>query len=77
MPDAADVAKARLVYADQGGKEAIQLAEFTEHHITAKRRVAAVNDRGESIKLSQALVIITGTAVEHEAELRLAADAPH
>jgi hypothetical protein len=74
MPGAADVAKASLVYSDAGGKESTQLAEFVEHHITAKRRVAAVNDRGESIKLSQALAIISGVAVEHESELRLAAD---
>lgn len=74
MPDAAEIAKASLIYADAGGAEYTRLAEFVEHHITAKRKVAAVNDKGESIKLSQAVSIIAGVAEEHEGELKAAAD---
>jgi hypothetical protein len=74
MPGAADVAKARLVYSDAGGEEYGRLAEFVEHHITAKRRVSAVDDEGNSIRLSEALRVITDAAVEHEDELRRAAD---
>ena len=74
MPGAADVAKARLVYSDAGGEEYGRLAEFVEHHITAKRRVSAVDDEGNSIRLSEALRVIGDAAAEHEDELRLAAD---
>lgn len=74
MPGAADAAKARLVYADAGGEEYGQLVEFIEHHITAKRRVPAVDEAGNSIRLNAALQVMVAAAIEHEDELRLAAD---
>ncbi len=76
MPEAAELAKARLVYADAGGQEYGQLVEFVEHHITAKRRVPAVDKEGNSIRLSAAVRTIVDVATEHEDELRLAADVP-
>jgi hypothetical protein len=76
MPGAADVAKARLVYSDGGGEEYGRLAEFVEHHITAKRRVSAVDEEGNSIRLAEALRVIGDAAIEHEDELRLAVDVP-
>lgn len=74
MPAAADLAKARLIYSEAGGEEHTRLAEFVEHHITAKRRVPAVDDKGQSIRISSAVGTIIAVAAEHEAELKLAAD---
>lgn len=76
MPGAADVARAKLVFSEAGGEEYARLTEFVEHHITAKRRVSAVDDEGNSIRLTEALRVITDVAAEHEEELRLAADVP-
>jgi len=76
MPGAADVAKARLVFSDAGGEEYGRLTEFVEHHITAKRRVSAVDEEGNSIRLTEALRVMRDAAVVHEEELRLAADVP-
>ena len=76
MPEAADRARATLVYAEQSGPEYSQLAEFVEHHITAKRRVPAVDDRGEAIRISSAVRVVLDAAAEHEDELRLATDTP-
>jgi hypothetical protein len=75
VPDAAERARATLTYAEQSGPEYSRLVELVEHHITAKRRVAAVNEDGESIRILSAVGAILGVAAEHEAELRLAVDA--
>jgi hypothetical protein len=75
VPEAAERARATLVYAEQSGPEYSRLVELVEHHITAKRRVAAVNDEGQSIRILSAVGAILGVAAEHEAELRLAVDA--
>ncbi|GAA2755892.1 hypothetical protein GCM10009872_12520 [Actinopolymorpha rutila] len=72
MPRAADVAKARLVYAESQGPEYSQLVEFVEHHITAKRRVPAVDEEGNSVRLQSAVRVILDVTVTHEEELRLA-----
>jgi hypothetical protein len=74
MPEGAEVAKAKLLFADVGGQEYSDLAEFVEHHITAKRRVQAVDQEGNSIKLSEALRIIMQVSAESEDELRKASD---
>ncbi|MGH8963766.1 MAG: hypothetical protein ACRDXB_00290 [Actinomycetes bacterium] len=74
MPEAADVAKARLVYAEADGDEYSRLAEFVEHHITAKAKVPAVDDEGRSIRIPSAVRVILNQAEAHSAELRLAAD---
>lgn len=74
MPNAAARAEAKLVYAEQHGPEHRQLAEFVEHHITAKRRVAVVDDRGEVIRILSAVRVILDVAAEHADELREAAD---
>lgn len=74
MPGAADMAKAKLVYTNSNGGEYAQLAEFVEHHITAKRRVPAVDEEGNSIRILSAVQVILGVAAEHEEELRKAAD---
>ncbi len=76
MPISAEIAKARLVYSEEGGEEHGRLAEFVEHHITAKRRVAAVDEQGNSIRLTEALRIIRDVALDLEDELRLALDIP-
>lgn len=74
VPGAAERAKATLVYAETAGPEYRRLVELVEHHITAKRRVAALDDEGRSIRILSAVGAIMGVAAEHEAELRLAAD---
>ena len=66
--------RATLVYAEQSGPEYSQLAEFVEHHITAKRGVPAIDDWGEAIRISSAVRVILDVAAEHEDELRRAAD---
>ncbi|WP_424534948.1 hypothetical protein ACOZ38_32860 [Sphaerisporangium viridialbum] len=75
MPEAAEKAKATLVYAEASGTEYTQLVELVEHHITAKRRIPAVDDQGNSIRILSAIGAILGVAAEHEAELRLAVGA--
>jgi hypothetical protein len=76
MPGSADLAKAKLVYADTEGDDYARLVEFVEHHITAKRNVPAVDDKGNSVRISSAVLTIIETAAEHEEELRVAADMP-
>ncbi|WP_432049454.1 hypothetical protein [Verrucosispora sp. NA02020] len=73
MPDAAEVAKANLVYANAEGGEYVRLSEFVEHHITAKRRVPTVDDQGNSVRILSAVQVIMGASAEHEDELRRAA----
>jgi hypothetical protein len=75
VPEAAERARATLIYAEQSGPEHSRLVELVEHHITAKRRVAAVDEHGDSIRILSAVGAILGVAAEHEAELRLAVDA--
>jgi hypothetical protein len=75
VPEAAERARARLVYAEERGPEYSRLVELVEHHITAKRRVAAVNEEGESIRILSGVDAILSAAAEHEEELRLAVDA--
>lgn len=75
VPGIAERARATLVYAEQSGPEYRQLIELVEHHITAKRHVAAVNDEGRSIRISSAVSVILDAAAQHEPELRLAVEA--
>ncbi len=75
MPEAAERAKASLVYTEIDGPDSTRLVELVEHHITAKRRVPAVDDEGRSIRILSAVGAIIGVAAEHEDELRAAADA--
>ncbi len=74
-PGAADRARAKLVYAEADGAERSRLVELTEHHITAKRRVSAVDDEGNSIRILSAVDAILDVAAEHEGELRAAVGA--
>ncbi|MDQ1308456.1 MAG: hypothetical protein QG671_4290 [Actinomycetota bacterium] len=74
MPHAAEIAKARLIYAESGSAEESRIAEFVEHHITAKSRVRAVDAEGNSIRLSAALGTIMDTMLVLEQELKLAVD---
>jgi hypothetical protein len=76
VPGTADIARAKLRYADPGGGDYTRLVELVEHHITAKCRVAAVNEQGESVKILSAVQVIMGVYASHEAELRRAADLP-
>ena len=75
VPESAERARATLTYADQSGPEYSRLVELVEHHITAKRRVSALDEAGNSIRIVSAVGAILGAAAEHEAELRLAVDA--
>lgn len=68
------MARANLVYADAEDDEFSHLVEFVEHHITAKAKVPAVDDEGNSIRIPSAVHVILGQAGAHEGELRLAAD---
>ncbi|MEJ5913739.1 hypothetical protein [Pseudokineococcus sp. 1T1Z-3] len=68
-------AKADLVFAEVGSEEQTRLTELVEHHITAKRRVPAVDENGNSIRLTAALRVMVGVAAEHEDQLRLASNA--
>lgn len=74
MPEAADRAKATLTYAEVDGADRTRLVELVEHHITAKRKVPAVDDQGNSIRILSAVDAILGVAAEHEDELRIAVD---
>ncbi|WP_244943050.1 hypothetical protein [Streptomyces inhibens] len=74
-PDAAERARAKLVFAEADGAERSRLVELTEHHITAKRRVSAVDEEGNSIRILSAVDAILGVAAEHEGELRAAVEA--
>ncbi|WP_202966128.1 DUF6731 family protein [Streptomonospora alba] len=74
MPKAAEKAKATLVYAEEGSPEQRRLVELVEHHITAKRRVPAVDEDGNSVRILSAVGAILEVADQHEAELRRAAD---
>ncbi|WP_079178336.1 hypothetical protein [Streptomyces mangrovisoli] len=74
-PDAAARAQARLVFAEADGVERSRLVELTEHHITAKRRVSAVDNDGNSIRILSAVDAILDVAAEHESELRAAVGA--
>jgi hypothetical protein len=70
----AERARARLVYSDPSGPERIQLVELVEHSITAKRRVPATDDQGNSIRIVSAVDAILAAAAEHQDALRLAVD---
>jgi hypothetical protein len=74
VPDVAERAQAALVYADPSGPEYTQLVELVEHHITAKRRVSALDPDGKSIRIMSAVHAIMAAADEHSAELRVAVD---
>jgi hypothetical protein len=74
-PDATDRARARLVFAEHDGPERSRLVELTEHHITAKRRVPAVDEQGNSIRILSAVDAILNVAADHEGELRAAVEA--
>jgi hypothetical protein len=74
-PGAAERARATLVYAEEHGPEYRRLVELVEHHITAKCRVAAVDEEGQSIRVLSGVGAILGVAAEHEEELRQAVDA--
>jgi hypothetical protein len=74
VPEAAERAQASLVYAEDAGPEYRRLIELVEHHITAKRRVSAVDAEGHSIRISSAVAVMLGAAAEHDAELRLASE---
>ncbi|WP_254711700.1 hypothetical protein [Streptomyces sp. TRM64462] len=71
----AELARAKLVYSDPGGPERTHLVELVEHNITAKRRVPATDEEGNSIRIVSAVDAILGAAAEHEDALRLAVDA--
>lgn len=75
VPEAAERARAKLVFAEDHGPDYQRLVELVEHHITAKRRVAALNDEGQSIRILSGVDAILSVAAEHEEELRLAVDA--
>jgi hypothetical protein len=47
-----------------------RLTELVEHHVTAKRRVAAVDDEGKSIRIRGAIDAILGEIITHEDALR-------
>lgn len=68
-------AKARLVFSSPGSEDHTRLTELVEHHITAKRKVPAVDEEGNSIRLEAALRVMQTVAAEHDEELRLASEA--
>ncbi|MGW0602366.1 hypothetical protein [Streptomyces sp. NPDC002640] len=71
----AEMARARLVYSDPGGPERTQLVELVEHNITAKKRVPATDEEGNSIRIVSAVDAILVAAAEHQDALRMAVDA--
>lgn len=70
MPQAADVARAHLTYEDAEGRMTTRITEFVEHDITLKRRVPAVDENGESIRIRAAFQVMIGGAAEVEDVLR-------
>lgn len=70
----AERARARLIYSDPGGPEQTRLVELVEHSITAKKRVPATDEAGNSIRIVSAVDAILSSAIEHEDALRLAVD---
>lgn len=75
VPEAAERARAALVYTDPSGQDSSRLVELVEHNITAKRRVAALDEDGNSIRIMSAVHAILEVADEHRTELRAAVDA--
>ncbi|MCD2191613.1 hypothetical protein [Actinomycetospora soli] len=75
MPSAAERASAVLVYGDSSSGESRRVAEFVEHDITAKRKVPAVNEQGESVKIESAVNVMLEVADDHDHDLRVAVDA--
>jgi hypothetical protein len=74
VPGSADVARAGLIFGETDVEGKAQLAELVEHHITAKRRVPAIDEEGKSIRIAGAARAILNAADEYESDLRLIAD---
>ena len=74
VPNSADVARAGLIFTEGDTEGRALITELVEHHITAKRRVVAVDEEGNSIRVAGAVHAILNAADENEAELRLAVD---
>lgn len=73
LPDSSDVrAEATLFhgFGDQTGPA--KLTELVEHAMTVKRRVPALNEQGESIRVQASFQIIESVIIEHEDQLRQA-----
>lgn len=75
LPDAAKSARATLFYGPEDALSAGRVTELVEHNITAKRRVAAVNDEGESIRFGGAFVVMDTAIEEMQDQLMTAVEA--
>lgn len=74
MPESAEIARARLVYGEDGPQETRRMVEFVEHRITAKARISGVDQDGETIRVVSAVSAILAQATLHADELLLAVD---
>ena len=76
LPGAAEFAKANLTYWDNSdGNPRTRITELIEHEITLKRRVPAVDEKGNSIRIRAAFQVMIGASAEVEGELRSASEA--
>lgn len=66
----ADRARVGLLFGDGDRLGPQRITELVEHHITAKTKVAAVDDEGNSVRIQAAVNAIMGKMLEHEDELR-------
>jgi hypothetical protein len=70
IESAADKAQAKLLFMEGDDYGRARLTELVEHHVTAKRRVAAVDDDGKSIRIRGAIEAIMGEIITHEDALK-------
>lgn len=71
----ADRARIGLLYAEGDKFGRARVTELVEHHVTAKRRVAAVDAEGNSIKILGAIQVMLYELDQFEAELKAAVGA--
>lgn len=66
----ADRARVGLLFRDGDNYSKARVTELVEHHVTAKRRVTAVDEEGNAIRILGAISAILSALDEYEVELR-------
>jgi ribosome-associated translation inhibitor RaiA len=70
IESAAERAKVKLLFMEGDDYGRARLTELVEHHVTAKRRVPAVDAQGNSIRIRGAIDAIMDETLTHEDELK-------
>jgi hypothetical protein len=69
IASAADKAQVKLLFMEGDDYGRARLTELVEHHVTAKRRVQAVDEEGNSIRIQGAIDVIMDETFRNEGEL--------